>query len=174
MHRDFSDRLSDPLFSKRHERRLINMAVTSTSTRVLTSKRGPNTPVCELWIKEIVLLLVAMLVLNTEAVSQPTQVSRPDQIKAEVQKRGVNHKSQVRVSLVAGTEVKGFISKIEDTSFEVTDKNSRQATSIAYADVEKIKKSGLSKGTKVGVGLGVGVVIAVVVFALTLRSALHS
>ena len=56
-------------------------------------------------------------------------------------------------------------------SFDVTDKNTGRATTIPYADVEKVQGSGLSKGAKIGIIAGVAVVTFVVVIAVALKSA---
>ncbi len=112
------------------------------------------------------LLLVVVLVLNSVAVPQTTQTQEASQsakVKAEVQRRGIGKKSRVKVRLRNKEEVKGYISKIEGASFEVTDKNTGRATTIPYTDVEKVTGSGLSKGAKIGiiVAVAVGVVAAV-------------
>ena len=116
--------------------------------------------------KHSTLLLVAVLVLNSVAVPQTTQTQEASQsakVKAEVQRRGIGKKSRVKVRLRNKEEVKGYISKIEGASFEVTDKNTGRATTIPYTDVEKVTGSGLSKGAKIGiiVAVAVGVVAAV-------------
>ena len=87
-------------------------------------------------------------------------------IKAEVQKRGVGEKSRVKVRLRNKAEVKGYISKIEDASFDVTDKKTGRATTIPYMEVEKIRGSGLSKGAKIGIIAGAAVVTVAVVIAV--------
>jgi len=107
-----------------------------------------------------------VLVLNSVAVPQTTQTQEASQsakVKAEVQRRGIGKKSRVKVRLRNKEEVKGYISKIEGASFEVTDKNTGRATTIPYTDVEKVTGSGLSKGAKIGiiVAVAVGVVAAV-------------
>src|SRR6266700_6094511 len=102
--------------------------------------------------KHSTLLLVAVLVLNSVAAPPTTQAqeaSRSAKVKAEVQRRGIGEKSRVRVRLRNKEEVKGYISKIEDASFDVTDKNAGRATTIPYVGVEKIRGSGLSKGAKI-------------------------
>jgi hypothetical protein len=79
-----------------------------------------------------------------------------------VQKRGIGENSRVRAKLVNGTEVKGYISKIEEASFTVSDKMTGQTTTIPYADVQKIQGSGLSKAAKITlVAVGGGVLAAV-------------
>ena len=91
-------------------------------------------------------------------------------VKGQVQKRGVGNKSRVKVSLVNGTEVKGYVSKIEDTSFDVTEKAGNTVT-IGYSDVQNIRGPGLSKGAKIGIGMGIAVgglaIIVAVLYAHT-------
>ena len=118
--------------------------------------------------KYFAVLFVVVLVFNSVADAKATQTIETTQathIKAEVEKRGTGEKSRVRVRFRNKPEVKGYISKIEDSSFDVTDKISGQATRISYADAEKVQGPGLSKGAKIGIIVGVGVAIVVVVFA---------
>ena len=118
--------------------------------------------------KHFTLLLVAVLMFNSVAVVQATQAQEASQskVKAEVQRRGIGEKSRVKVRLRNREEVKGYISKIEDASFDVTDKNTGRPTTILYVDVDKVQGSGLSKGAKIGIVVGVAVVVVVVVFAV--------
>ena len=118
--------------------------------------------------RHFALLLIGVLVLNSVAVPQTTQTQEASQsakVKAEVQRRGTGEKSRVRVRLRNKAEVKGYISKIEDSSFDVTDKITGQATRISYGDAERVQGAGLSKGAKIGIIVGIGVAIVVVVFA---------
>jgi len=119
--------------------------------------------------KHFTILLVAVLVFNHVAVPQATQTqgaSQAAKVKTEVQKRGTGEKSRVRLRLRNKAEVKGYISKIEDASFDVTDTKTGRATTIPYADVEKVQGSGLSKGAKIGIIAGAAVVIVAVVIAV--------
>jgi hypothetical protein len=118
-------------------------------------------------VKTIALLLIVVVALDgmefalettpASAGSQTkTSEARQDaKAKAEVQKRGVGEKSRVRVSLRDGTEVKGYISKIEENSFEVTDRKSGKAVAISYTDVSKVKGPELSKPAQVLIVVGV-------------------
>ena len=119
--------------------------------------------------KHFILLLVAVVVFNSVAVTQATQTqgaSQAAKVKTEVQKRGIGEKSRVKVRLRNKAEVKGYISKIEDASFDVIDKKTGRATTIPYAEVEKVQGSGLSKGAKIGIIAGAAVVIVAVVIAV--------
>ena len=130
--------------------------------------------------KLVSLMLVSLLVCEgagfagqappTTETSQVQTQETPHaaKIKAKVQKRGTGEKSRVKVKLANGTEVKGYISKIEETSFTVTDKKTGQTTAVLYADVQKIQGPGLSKGDKILIGVGVGVAVFGIVVGIIL------
>ena len=122
--------------------------------------------------KHFTLLLVAVLMFNSFAFTQVTQTQKASQatkVKAEVQRRGIGEKSRVKVRL-RNKEVKGYISKIEDASFDVTDKNTGQVATIPYADVERVQGAGLSKGAKIGLIAGLGVAVVALVIVAGLKS----
>lgn len=102
--------------------------------------------------------------------NQTQETSQTTKLKAEVQKRGIGEKSRVRVTLRDGTALKGHISKIEDTSFEVTDQTGKP-TRIPYADAQKVQGPGLSKGAKIGIIAGIAVAVTAIVIAAGLKSA---
>jgi len=77
------------------------------------------------------------------------------QAKDQVQKRGAGERSRVRVTLRNKTEVKGYISQIDADSFQVTDNKTGQATTIAYQDVMKVRRNGMSTVAKIAIGAGV-------------------
>jgi predicted extracellular nuclease len=118
------------------------------------------------------LLLVALLIFSSAGfAAQTTQSPQAVRIKAQIQKRGAGEKSKVRVTLGSGTMVKGYVSNIEETSFDVTGSKTGQATSVSYVDVQKIQGPGLSTGAKVGIGVAIGVAIAAVVIAIIFHEA---
>ena len=98
---------------------------------------------------------------------------KPTKVKADVEKRGIGEKSRVKVELVNGTEAKGYVSKVDNASFEVPDKKTTQTTTIRYAEVKKIRGPGLSKGATIAIVAGVGVVVVAVVIAVGLSTARH-
>jgi len=110
-------------------------------------------------------------------VKTPEQ-KRTDKIKADVMRRGVGEKSRVRVKLRDGMKLKGFITRIEEDSFEVeTDPDGPDSPpakdrriTVRYADVAKIRgpQSGIARiGTDVGLTIAVVAVLAgLALFAL--------
>jgi small nuclear ribonucleoprotein (snRNP)-like protein len=102
--------------------------------------------------------------------NQNQETPQTTRLKAEIQKRSVGEKSRVRVRLRNGIELKGHISKIEDTFFEVTDQTGKPAR-IPYADAQKVRGPGMSKGAKIGIVAGVAVAVTAIVIAVGLKSA---
>jgi hypothetical protein len=126
--------------------------------------------------KIVSLLLGTLLVYNPRVLAdqaappsgttqaQTQETPQAAKTKAKVQKRGIGKKSRVRAKLLNGTEVKGYISKIEEAPFTVTDKMTGQTTTIPYADVQKIQGPGLSKAAKITlVAVGGGMLAHVLV-----------
>lgn len=123
--------------------------------------------------RHFILPFVLVLVFNSLAGAQVTQAEVPfpaAKVKIAVQKRGIGEQSRVKVRLRSKAEVKGYISKIEDGSFDVTDKSSGQAATISYASVERVQRDGLTTGAKIGIIVVVGVATAAVVFAAELKA----
>ena len=119
--------------------------------------------------------VAAVLVLNAYGFAYPAtpeaQAStQAEKVKMEVQKRGVGEKSRVRIRLRDRTEVKGYITQIEETSFQVTDNKTGRVSTITYDSVDRVKGGGLSKGSKIAIGVGVGAVVALTAFALVVAS----
>lgn len=126
--------------------------------------------------KVVCLLLVSLLVCESSVLAtQATPMTGTEQVqkqeaaqvaktRTKLQKRGTGEKSQVRVRLVNGAEVKGYVSKIEESSFTVTDKKTGQTTTVPYSDVRKIQGPATSKGAKIAlVAVGVAVVVLVAI-----------
>jgi len=101
------------------------------------------------------LLAVAVLMHSRLMLAQAPGSTNPDQMRAKVLKRGTGEKAKVKVKLRDGSEVRGYVSKTDQDTFEVRDKTGK-SVSIAYADVVSVRKPGLSKGAKIGIGVGVG------------------
>ena len=132
--------------------------------------------------KTIIWLLIAVLVSNVNGFSRqtdspsasvqtPNETMRAAKAKADVERRGVGEQSRVRVTLRSGTQVKGYISKIDEYSFAVTNKKSGKVTMIAYEDVNEVERQGLSKAAKILIVSGI---VAGTVVSLGVVLACHS
>jgi hypothetical protein len=123
-------------------------------------------------LRTLSLLLISLLVFSSaDAAAQSSDTPQVAKFKAQIQKRGPGEKSKVRVTLGNGTMVKGYIGKIDESSFEVNGDKTGQITSISYNDVEKVQGPGLSKGAKIGIVVVVGVAVTATIIAVGLHSA---
>ena len=90
-----------------------------------------------------------------------------ERVKAGIVQLGVGEESYVTVKLRDKTKLAGYISEAREESFVVTDLKTSEATTVAYADVKKVKGHNLSTGAKVAIGLGIGVAVwLIIVFTL--------
>jgi len=65
-----------------------------------------------------------------------------EQARVKVQNVGTGQKARVEVKLRDNTKLKGYVSQAGADSFTVTDAKTGAATTVAYADVAQVKKSG--------------------------------
>ena len=93
--------------------------------------------------------------------------NRLERIKTNVYRLENTGKTKILVRLKSGAKLKGYLTKINDDSFDVTNYRSGQTTAVLYRDVAEVKARGsLSKGAKAA--LGIAGVAGVVVLVLTL------
>lgn len=86
-------------------------------------------------------------------------------VKAQVRKIGIGESFVVRVKLKDGTDLRGYLSQIENDSFTITDKATNKATSVSYGDVRSLKGKGLPTAAKVLIAVGIGVAVTAGVLA---------
>lgn len=111
--------------------------------------------------RAISLVLVAVLVHGSIAAQDQSQ--SPPQTVAKMQQ--VLHKAQEKDKAVKVTLKKkidnqkkfsGKVSDISDTGFTLTDQKTGTTKTVAYADVQQVNPTGMSKGSKVAIGIAVG------------------
>ncbi len=99
----------------------------------------------------IVLIGLLAFSANTSLIFGQNKTADAEKIKADVMKRGTNEKKSVRVKMLNGTKLKGYISQIGEDSFTLTDSKTKQPTVIAYRDAAKVEGRGLAGGAKIGI-----------------------
>ncbi len=86
-----------------------------------------------------------------------------EKVKAGVEKLGVGEETYVRVKLRDKTKLAGYISEAREESFVVTNLKTSEATTVAYADVKKVKGHNLSTGAAVAIGAGIALLVVLIV-----------
>lgn len=117
----------------------------------------------------ISLFVLAVLINTPFMLAQAKGGKSPEQVKAEVLKRGTGEKAKVKVKLRNGSEVRGYISKADQDTFDIRGKN-RENVTLAYADVLSVRKPGMSTGTKIGIAAGGAALVIAAVAARAIAS----
>jgi predicted extracellular nuclease len=124
--------------------------------------------------KQLALVLAFTLAFQNISYASSTQnatqpLSQINKAKAEIQKYDAK-KNEVKVTLHSGKDLKGYISRSDDMSFELTEKSGR-VSKLNYEDVNKVHGAGLSRGAKVAIVAGIALGVVVAVFAVALKKA---
>jgi hypothetical protein len=85
-------------------------------------------------------------------------------VKAGVEKLGSGEDAKVEVKLYDKTKLKGYIDRIEENSFSVTDSTSGLKTEVQYKSVKQIKGNNLSVGSAIIIGVVAIVLIQLIRF----------
>jgi hypothetical protein len=125
--------------------------------------------------KQLALVLAFALAFQNSALAFPASdaaqgSSQGSKVKTEIQKYDITKKRQVKVTLRSGNEIKGFVSRSDDVSFDLTEKNGHVST-LSYGEVDKVHGAGLSRGAKIGIVVASAVAVVAVVFAIGLKRA---
>jgi hypothetical protein len=109
-----------------------------------------------------IFVLIAVLV-PIQAAAQGAVLGEAEKIRAAANTYSSSPRTIVVVKMKDGRSYKGRIERVEADRFTLYDPNSSRSVELAYADVSKLKKSGMSAAAKtaiwVGVGAGVGALI---------------
>ena len=92
-----------------------------------------------------------------------------EQLKIKIARLGVGEKAKATITLRDGTKIKGYISRSGDDDFVMRDRKTDAATTIRYADIQKVdsnKGHSTARNIAIGVGIGVGAFLAVIAITL--------
>ena len=96
-----------------------------------------------------------------------------EKVKASVAKRGTSEKNQIRVKMLNGTKLKGYISQISDDSFTLTDSKTKQPTVIAYSNAARVEGRGMSGGVRIGIIAFAAVIGAAIILFFIARDSIR-
>jgi len=120
----------------------------------------------------VVLAGIALLTNgSTIALAQAARPDRATEIKASVQKRLRNGKTEVKVEKFDGTKIKGKITQADDSGFTFVESATNRSSVIAYSDAKKVKGTGWPTSAKIGIGVGVAAAATLVVLVVAFKHA---
>ena len=114
-----------------------------------------------------ILLIGLVMNLAVFAVSAQTKTEKAvkfaEKVKANVTKLGTGKKANVEVKLKGGTNIKGYVSQINENEFAMTDSKTGQLISVPYANVKQVERHHSTTSTILGVAAGIGLVIILII-----------
>lgn len=114
------------------------------------------------------MLVLVPLARIVSAQPQAGDAEKAAKVKSDIAKRLADKKTNVKIKLRNGEEVKGRIDQADDNLFTVTQDKTAKKVEIAYSEVAAVKGRGLSTAAKIGIiaAIAVGVLAIAVVVAL--------
>jgi hypothetical protein len=127
--------------------------------------------------KNLSLFLIGSLMLSLFAVPSAMAKTKEEKeaalaakVKAGVAKLGAGADTKISVKLRNKTKLKGYVSRIEEEAFFITDAKTGDETRVAYGDVTQAKGNNLSTGAIIAISVGVAVGATLLVLYLVARS----
>ena len=87
-------------------------------------------------------------------------------VRSNVAKRGVGPNAKVKVVLLDGTKLQGYVSEAKVENFTVTDAKTGGSTVVKYGQVKEVRGAGLSRGTRIALIAGIAVVAFTVIIGV--------
>jgi hypothetical protein len=91
-------------------------------------------------------------------------------VKAGIAKLGVGEEARVTVKLRDKTKLSGYVSRIGEDSFAVTDLKTGATTEVLYPSVTQVKGQNVASGAKIAIWVGVAVGVTLLVIWITLMA----
>jgi hypothetical protein len=85
-------------------------------------------------------------------------------VKGEIAKLGTGPDARIEVKLRDKTKLKGYVSKVGEESFAVTDLNTGAETNVPYPNVTKATGANMSTGAKIAIGILAGLGVLLIIF----------
>ena len=120
----------------------------------------------------IITVLLINLTLSTTAFAETREEKEAkfaEKVKVNITKLGTGKDAKVQVKLKDGTKLKGFISKINDDSFTVSNETTGTETEIPYPKAKQVKGNNLSTGDKIWIAVGVTAVVLIVALSIIFK-----
>ena len=130
----------------------------------------------------VVLMVVSFLFTtsSTEVTAAVTEAEKEakkaEKIRAKVREQGIGEHSRVTIGLEDSKdpskikELKGYVSKIDEDSFAVTNLKTKETTTVAYKNVAYVRGKGLPLAAKVAIAAGVGVAVLLIIYVVVFHA----
>jgi hypothetical protein len=94
-------------------------------------------------------LLLNLAFYSSATANTETDAKSAEKVKTSVAKLGTGKDAKVKIKLKDGAKLKGYVSKVKDSGFVVTDEKTGKDSEIQYLQVKQVEGQNLSKGEKI-------------------------
>jgi hypothetical protein len=130
-----------------------------------------------MFMKNLSLFLVGSLLLSLFATpaalartKEEKEAALAAKVKDGVAKLGAGVDAKISVKLRNKTKLKGYVSRIEEENFFITDAKTGAETRVAYGDVTQAKGNNLSTGAIIGIAAAVAVGVTLLVLYIIIKT----
>jgi hypothetical protein len=127
--------------------------------------------------KNLSLIIVGSLLLSLFATpaalartKEEKEAALAAKVKDGVAKLGAGVDAKISVKLRDKTKLKGYVSRIEEESFFITDAKTGAETRVAYGDVTQAKGNNISTGAVIGIAAAVAVGVTLLVIYIIIKT----
>jgi hypothetical protein len=127
--------------------------------------------------KNLSLIIVGSLLLSLFATpaalartKEEKEAALAAKVKDGVAKLGAGVDTKISVKLRNKTKLKGYVSRIEEENFFITDAKTGAETRVAYGDVTQAKGNNLSTGAIIAIAAGVAVGVTLLVLYIIITT----
>lgn len=92
-----------------------------------------------------------------------------EKLQANLQKQGVGVDSKIKVKLLDGTKLKGYISEINAERFTVVDEKTGQSVPVAYPQVKQAQGNNWNARRYIGLAVVIGIFVVLIVAVATAK-----
>ncbi len=120
----------------------------------------------------VVMVLVINLALGSTAFAGTKEEREAEfaaKVKASIAKLGAGKEARVRVKLKDGTKLKGFISRIDENGFAVSNETTGVETEVSYSNAKQVKGNNLTTGDKIWIAVGLTAVVLIVAILISIK-----
>ena len=120
--------------------------------------------------KYVSLVLVAALLLSAGGVEVLAQTRageesrRGEEVRAEIARLGTGPDARIKLKLLDGRKVEGYVSEAGADTFVVVNPKSGAATAVAYPQVGTAKGNNLSQGAKIAITVAISVGLTILLY----------
>ena len=111
-------------------------------------------------------LLISLVALPSFAKTKEEKAAEfAAKVKTEIAKLGTGPDARIEVKLRDKTKLKGYISKVGEASFSITEAKTGAETEVTYPNATQVKGNNLNKGAIIAISLGIAIAVALLIGA---------